>query len=172
MNTFSNEQITEMPHYQSVVFQSLEKEALYHRLASATIWLLILASICVALAFFNGELFAYVAPYLPFLFPAYAVIYVLWQYVSFRRTGFAIRQQDILYRRGVFWQTTTILPFSRIQHSEIHHGPLQRLWQLSTLQLFTAGGHGADLAINGFTQDQSQSLRDVIGQANRDHNQQ
>ena len=161
-----------MPCYQNVAFRPLEREALHHRIASAMIWLLLLAAIFAALAYVNAELFAHIKPYLPFAYPAYAMLYLAWQYMSYRRTGFAIREHDILYRRGVFWQTTTILPFSRIQHSEIHHGPLQRLWQLSTLQLFTAGGHGADLAINGFTQEQSQSLRDVIGQANRDHNQQ
>ena len=158
-----------VPRYQEVVFTPLVTEALYYRMARAGIWLAVLVCIIFALAYLNAEVFNQAAPYLPYVFPCYAIAYVCWQYLSYKRTQFAVREHDVIFRRGVFWQTTTILPLSRIQHSEIHHGPLQNIWQLSTLQLFTAGGHGADLAINGFTQKQSQSLRDHIGQANRDN---
>lgn len=72
-----------------------------------------------------------------------------WIYISHKYKGYALREQDIIYKSGVIWRRTTVLPFNRIQHVETQQGVLQRKYNLAKLQLFTAGGQKADLTING-----------------------
>ncbi|WP_416308091.1 PH domain-containing protein [Neptunicella sp. SCSIO 80796] len=63
--------------------------------------------------------------------------------------GVRLREQDILFKKGMFWRSVTIVPFNRIQHLETHRGPIERKLGLSSLKFYTAGGAGADLKISG-----------------------
>ena len=86
----------------------------------------------------------------------------VWPIVSVPKKGFALRDKDILYKTGVFWRTVTAIPFNRIQHVEKSSTPLDRRYQLSTLQLFTAGGSGGDLEIHGLPANSAEDLRTFI----------
>ena len=70
-----------------------------------------------------------------------------------------MRAKDIVYKSGVFWQTVTAIPFDRIQHVEKSSTPLDRRFEIATLQLFTAGGSGGDLKIHGLAADLAEQLR-------------
>ena len=82
--------------------------------------------------------------------------------VSVPRIGYALRDRDILYKSGVFWHTVTAVPFNRIQHVEKSSTPLDRRFNLATLQLFTAGGTGGDLKIHGLPAKTAEKLRFFI----------
>jgi membrane protein YdbS with pleckstrin-like domain len=56
----------------------------------------------------------------------------------------------------------TAIPFNRIQHVETSSDPLDRKFDLATLQLFTAGGSGGDLKIDGLGKDVAEQLRAYI----------
>lgn len=77
-------------------------------------------------------------------------------------TGIALREHDLLLKRGVFWHKTIAVPFNRIQHIETHRNPAERKLVLSTLKLFTAGGAGADLSISGLKLERASQLRQFI----------
>lgn len=94
--------------------------------------------------------------------PAIGVSMFVWPIVSVPKKGFALRDKDILYKTGVFWHTVTAVPFNRIQHVEKSSTPLDRKFELSTLQLFTAGGSGGDLKIHGLPADNAENLRTFI----------
>lgn len=79
-----------------------------------------------------------------------------------RVKGFALRQHDIAYRSGLYWQKTVLLPFNRIQHAEVSSGPLQRKFDLASLKFFTAGGSTVDLRIDGLASDRAEQLRTYI----------
>ena len=51
-----------------------------------------------------------------------------------RVKAFALRQHDIAYRSGLYWQKTVLLPFNRVQHAEVSSGPLQRKFGLASLK--------------------------------------
>jgi len=88
-----------------------------------------------------------------------AAIAMVWPGVSVPRKGYVLRDKDILFRKGVIWRSVTAIPFNRIQHVETSNTPLDRKFGLATLQLFTAGGSGGDLKIDGLGKDVAESLR-------------
>jgi len=81
---------------------------------------------------------------------------------SYDYQGYAIRDKDIIYKTGIFFRSSLIIPFNRIQHCEIEQGPIDRLFGLAELSLFTAGGSGSDLKIPGLAQDRANSLKNYI----------
>lgn len=85
-----------------------------------------------------------------------------WPMISVPKKGYAVRDKDIIYKSGVFWRTVTAIPFNRIQHVEKSSTPLDRRFNLATLQLFTAGGSGGDLKIHGLSANSAEKLRTFI----------
>jgi len=91
-----------------------------------------------------------------------AMVSLLWPGLSVPRRGYVLRDKDIVFRKGVIWQSVTAVPFNRIQHVETSNTPLDRRFGLATLQLFTAGGSGGDLKIDGLGKDIAERLRVFI----------
>ncbi len=91
-----------------------------------------------------------------------AVPLFTWPFVSVPKKGYVVRDKDIIYKSGVFWRTVTAIPFNRIQHVEKSSTPLDRKFQLASLQLFTAGGSGGDLEIHGLSAKTAEKLRKFI----------
>ncbi|MCX8155701.1 MAG: PH domain-containing protein [Verrucomicrobiae bacterium] len=63
---------------------------------------------------------------------------------------------------GIWWKTIQLLPLSRLQHVDLHSGPLERSLGLATLSLHTAGTHDAVLVIPGLDAGQAARLRDEL----------
>lgn len=98
-----------------------------------------------------------------FLIPIIAgIALVAWPSISVPKMGFAVRDKDILYKSGVFWHTVTAIPFNRVQHVEKSSTPLDRRFDIATLQLFTAGGSGGDLKIHGLSARVAEKLRTFV----------
>lgn len=76
--------------------------------------------------------------------------------------GYAMRDHDIVYKKGLVWRTQTIVPFNRVQHVETHRGPVDRLAGLSDLKIYTAGGISADCSISGLSVAGASALRQAI----------
>ena len=79
-----------------------------------------------------------------------------------KRSGYALREHDLAFRRGVIFRKQVILPFNRIQHVEVSSGPLQRRFGLASLKCFTAGGAAVDLQIVGLRKNDAEKLRELI----------
>lgn len=76
-------------------------------------------------------------------------LFILLAVKGYEYEGFAVREKDILFQSGIFFRSTLIIPFNRVQHCEIEHGPIDRMFGLAELSLFTAGGSASDLSIPG-----------------------
>ena len=76
--------------------------------------------------------------------------------------GFALREKDILYRRGYLINKTTVVPFNRIQHASISRDVLDKMFNISTLKIFTAGGSGSDISIPGLAPDLALRLKEAL----------
>ena len=85
-----------------------------------------------------------------------------WPTIAIPKRGYVIRDRDILFRKGVVWRSVTAVPFNRIQHVETSNTPLDRKFDLATLQLFTAGGSSGDLKIDGLSASVAEQLRIYI----------
>jgi membrane protein YdbS with pleckstrin-like domain len=76
--------------------------------------------------------------------------------------GFALREKDILYRRGYLVNKTTVVPFNRIQHASISRDVLDKMLKISSLNIFTAGGSGSDIIIPGLAPDLALRLKEAL----------
>ncbi len=82
--------------------------------------------------------------------------------LSFSYWGYAVREHDLTVRNGVLLRAATTVPFNRVQHASVHSGPIERGLGLATIRVFTAGGAGADLAIEGLSTEAAGVLKDQI----------
>ena len=98
-----------------------------------------------------------------------AVIGFVSVHKSFKVRGYALRRHDISYRKGWIFYSVLTIPFNRIQHSELSEGPIDRLFNLSKLKIYTAGGSGADLTIPGLDVEDAQKLREFIAKEAAEH---
>ncbi len=79
--------------------------------------------------------------------------------LSFKNKGYALREYDVLYKEGWLRQTTGVCPLNKVQHCSISAGIFERKYQLASLHLYTAGSGGADMVINGLTQEEANNLK-------------
>lgn len=160
---FSNDptDVSTLPRMQDVEYVPLHTSSLYVSLIVLGIFLLaILAGSCIV-AFTVDE----VRPFLLWLITGEIFVFSLlaWiEYKAFGFRGYVLRNHDILFRDGWLWKSWTVIPFNRIQHMEINQGPLDRLFDLATLQLFTAGGAASDLEIGGLSPDKAAAIKEFI----------
>jgi membrane protein YdbS with pleckstrin-like domain len=84
---------------------------------------------------------------------------IAWPTIALPKRGYVVRDKDILFRKGVVWRSVTAVPYNRIQHVETSNTPLDRKFDLATLQLFTAGGSSGDLKIDGLAANTAEQLR-------------
>jgi uncharacterized protein len=55
-----------------------------------------------------------------------------------RAIGYAERDEDLLIRRGLFFQRVMVVPYGRMQYVDVGVGPLQRAFGLCSVKLHTA----------------------------------
>jgi membrane protein YdbS with pleckstrin-like domain len=90
------------------------------------------------------------------------LVFLLITPAVFRVKKYAIRSRDIIFNSGLIYQNTTIVPFNRVQHVEIKNGPIDRLFGLSRLKVYTAGGSQSDLVIPGLNANTAARLKEMI----------
>ncbi len=105
----------------------------------------------------------------PFIFPILgsgvliaSIVMLIWPFIVVPRSGYVVRDKDIVYKTGVFYRSVTAIPFNRIQHVETSSSPLDRRFDLASLKLFTAGGTGGDLKIDGLNAERAEQLRALV----------
>ena len=166
---FSNEEIdsSNLPRAEDVEWQSMDSSLLRRQQTEGGIATLIVLVAVIALKSFltyvlideNPDInfnFLWIIPILV------GCISIIWPIISVPKKGYSIRDRDIIYKSGVFWHTVTAIPFNRVQHVEKSSTPLDRKFDLATLQLFTAGGSGGDLKIHGLSTELAEQMRTFI----------
>lgn len=78
-----------------------------------------------------------------------------------RAIGYQLRDDDLVFRRGILWQRMVAVPYGRMQLVDITHGPLDRGFGIAQLKLVTAAAT-TGIAIPGLTQDAAEQLRDTL----------
>ncbi|MGO2011346.1 MAG: PH domain-containing protein [Pseudoalteromonas sp.] len=163
---FENNQLQSLPKHQYIAFKPLADKALLHAQLNWLIFYVPLMAVFAAICFFNEDFADKAQLFLLIGLPILLVISLLYNVLSVRLKGVAMREHDIAYRKGMIWQQVTILPFSRVQHTEIHRGPIERKLGLASLRLYSAGGVSADLNISGLSHDDCKDIRQYVQQYN------
>ncbi|MGO2931821.1 PH domain-containing protein [Microbacterium sp.] len=78
-----------------------------------------------------------------------------------RAIGYMLRNDDIVFRKGILWQRIIAVPYGRMQLVDITHGPLDRAFGVSQLKMVTAAAT-TGVQIPGLTQAAAESLRDTL----------
>jgi membrane protein YdbS with pleckstrin-like domain len=97
----------------------------------------------------------------PILVGIVALVIVAVTPARVRSIGYQLRQDDLLFRRGIAWQKFVSVPYGRMQLVDITRGPLARVLGLSELRFVTAAA-SSTVVIPGITQDQAEKLRDQL----------
>ena len=164
---FINEQINSkaIPDAQQINWQPVERDYLkvlrIQWFIVSVVLLVIAVVLLVLVQSFRGPV-PFIAITGGWLFVV--AFYFLVMEKSFHYLAYAVREHDILYRRGWLVQTMIACPFNRIQHCSADAGLLDRKYKLSSLTLFTAGANAADLRISGLKEEMAQNLREIIMQ--------
>ena len=98
--------------------------------------------------------------------PLVVVVIVVGMAVAFvprrvRALGYALRSDDVVFKRGVFFQRQVAVPYGRLQLVDVTRGPLSRVLGLAELRLVTAAAT-TGVVIPGLPFSVAQQLRDEL----------
>ncbi|PCE16345.1 hypothetical protein AUC47_00395 [Microbacterium sp. SZ1] len=75
--------------------------------------------------------------------------------------GYMLRDDDIVFRKGILWQRMIAVPYGRMQLVDITQGPLDRAFGVAQLKMVTAAAT-TGVQIPGLTQAAAEALRDTL----------
>ena len=78
-----------------------------------------------------------------------------------RAIGYRLREDDLVFRRGILWQRLVAVPYGRMQLVDITHGPLDRGFGIAQLKFVTAAA-STGVTIPGLPQKTAETLRDHL----------
>lgn len=78
-----------------------------------------------------------------------------------RAIGYLLRDDDLLFRRGILFQRFVAVPYGRMQLIDITRGPVARWLGLADLKFVTAAAT-AGVSIPGLAEGDAESLRDRL----------
>jgi membrane protein YdbS with pleckstrin-like domain len=107
---------------------------------------------------------------LPLLMAGIAIVllviiafYLFWVGNYYKTIFFELKDDEVTWKRGVWFRQTGIVPYDRITNIDIYQGPLMRLLGFSLIKLQTAGYSGqtkAEITMEGIVE--AEELRETI----------
>ena len=85
-----------------------------------------------------------------------------WPAIAYEHESYRVDDSGIEIRRGVFWRDVINVPRSRIQHTDVAQGPLERRYGLGTLVVYTAGSDHARVSLGGLPHDVALRIREHL----------
>lgn len=83
---------------------------------------------------------------------------------AFRRVraiGYVLREDDLLFRRGIMFERVIAVPYGRLQLVDVTRGPLLRALGLATLKFVTASA-ATGVNLPGLRHEDAEALRDRL----------
>ena len=93
---------------------------------------------------------------------ALGVLAWIWPPIAFRHAFWCIDAAGMRIRRGVVWRSVVSIPRSRVQHTDVRQGPVERAFGLATLVVHTAGTEHASIALAGVSHETALAIRDHL----------
>ncbi|MCI0745996.1 MAG: PH domain-containing protein [Verrucomicrobia subdivision 3 bacterium] len=90
------------------------------------------------------------------------VLFVWYPARAYRAWGYRLDGKVLETRRGIWFKIVQLLPLSRLQHVDLHNGPIERSFGLASLLLHTAGTQHASIIIPGLDAAEAGRLRDEL----------
>ena len=167
MTKFINEtiEINELPKFEEVQLKPLQSKYFTVVVINRSMFNLVLLLAFSAFSYFKTDFFS---NRVWFIMGAVIACMIIFSYVlaklSFNKKGYAFRTHDAIYKDGLISETTTIVPFNRVQHVALHQGFIARKLGLASIELFTAGGSSSDIEIPGLLLEEAQQIKNMVSQ--------
>lgn len=126
------------------------------------------STLLAAVPFVIAALVLEVAGFLPtgvFIVPvllAAALIVIRAPMRRYMARGYVMGEDRLRVVRGLWFRSDTVVPFGRVQHIDVHQGPIERAYGLATLTLHTAGSHNASISLPGLADADARAMRETI----------
>lgn len=167
MTEFTNNpiDITQLPKFEEVQLKGLHPKYITVLLFNFSLLLILVIGGFSTLFYFNQDAFSNTI-WITILvgIVLFLVGLVVFTKFSFQKKGYAFREHDAIYKSGLISETTTIIPFNRVQHVALHQGFISRKLGLASVELFTAGGSSSDLEIPGLLLADAQLIKNLVSQ--------
>ena len=82
-----------------------------------------------------------------------------WPRIAYAYASYRVDDLGIEIRTGVYFRRITNVPRSRVQHTDVSQGPLERRYSLGTLVVYTAGTHHSEVTLSGLEFTIAQRIR-------------
>jgi len=76
--------------------------------------------------------------------------------------GYEEAEDELHVWNGIFLRTHTIVPFGRVQHIDLSHGPIERRYGVAAITLHTAGTRASAVVLPGLATEDAERMRDGI----------
>ncbi|HET9047746.1 MAG TPA: PH domain-containing protein [Chiayiivirga sp.] len=153
-------------------FESLDPRARWSLRIGALVWTTFaLLGLILMVLWPLSVLWDALDPMRPAVLIGSCAVYVwAWWYAGarWRSTRFALTGQGLRIQRGVWWRSDALIPHSRLQHIDLHRGPLDRRLGLAGLYVHTAGTELGRMGLNGLPAARAEALRDALVQGEAD----
>lgn len=160
---FTNEQVdlSTLPSADMLHFTPLEKN--YKRL-QYIISVIVTAVVLIGLIilFWLGDPPTWIAVLICGFWIFIGLLILVFITEGFAHKGYAVRTRDLVYKTGWLYKKQVTVPFNRIQHVDIKQGIFERKYNLSKLNLYTAGGASSDLSIPGLKLEDAKRYKSFI----------
>ncbi|PKL63708.1 MAG: hypothetical protein CVV32_12345 [Methanomicrobiales archaeon HGW-Methanomicrobiales-3] len=70
------------------------------------------------------------------------ILFVIWVRLYYDTMSYELHDDELRWRRGVWFRTTGIVPYNRITNLDLKQGPVMRWLRISTIAIQTAGYSG------------------------------
>lgn len=96
------------------------------------------------------------------LLASFLLLAYRWPAARHRHLRYLVEEDGLRIRRGVFWRKVIWIPITRVQHTDVSQGPVQRKFGLGTLTVHTAGTAGASISLAGLEHGIASRLSDHL----------
>lgn len=86
----------------------------------------------------------------------------IWPEIAHRYKSYKVSPSSIEIRQGVLWRRVASVPRTRVQHTDVSQGPIERRYGLGTLVIYTAGTEHSKAALSGLSHDTASRIRDHL----------
>lgn len=91
------------------------------------------------------------------------VVFALWYPgAAWRAARYRLDDRLLIFDEGVFWQSSTAVPLSRVQHTDVTQGPFERRFGIGRLVVHTAGDAASEVTVWGLSIDTAYRIRDLL----------
>ncbi len=82
--------------------------------------------------------------------------------IEYRHKSYRVNGHRVEIRKGVVWRQVLDVPRSRVQHTDVEQGPIERRFGIAHLVIHTAGTMNASVTMEGLRYETAIAIRDLL----------